>query len=394
MVTKEPIANIQNFFETEQISAASQKIVQKYFDSMINKRLKKATLEYNVNIMQFVLTHVKTDLDKLTVDDIEDFQSAIATWERLNGEEVADSTKKAYVIGFKRFLRWYAKRYGNRDYLDLSDTIDIKFGKKQKLPSDLLTDDEIQKMIEVASGARNKAMIAVFAESGCRVGETMSCRMLDVVPVNEGYELTFPEGKTGSRTVLLVYAARYLRTWLELHPLKDDPEAPLWATTRKRSEKYKNLQYKSVEYDTVLGIITRTALKAGIKKRVHPHLFRHSRATTLAKSWTESQLKNFLGWTAGSNMPATYVHLSGQDMRDSVREIYGLVEKKSDRGLEVVKCNRCSFLVPVGSKYCPRCGLSLTIDAKESDDDTVQKMLAILSQHPDVLMDLAAKAQK
>lgn len=72
MVTKEPIANIQNFFETEQISAASQKIVQKYFDSMINKRLKKATIEYNVNTMQ------NTEVDVLEMEEEDEEEGEVA----------------------------------------------------------------------------------------------------------------------------------------------------------------------------------------------------------------------------------------------------------------------------------------------------------------------------
>jgi len=118
--------------------------------------------------MRFILKNIKTDLDKLMIDDIDDFQTAVNNWKRVDGKAVASSTKKVYFIGFKRFLHWYAKRYENTKYLNLSNQIEIKVMTQRKLPSDLLTTEEVEKMIESADLLRDKAIIATLAESGCR----------------------------------------------------------------------------------------------------------------------------------------------------------------------------------------------------------------------------------
>jgi integrase len=76
------------------------------------------------------------------------------------------TTKKQYIIGFKRFLHWYGKRYGKREYLDFADGLQIKYSPNTKLLSDLLTKEEILKMIDVADGPRDRAIITVLAESG------------------------------------------------------------------------------------------------------------------------------------------------------------------------------------------------------------------------------------
>ena len=55
----------------------------------------------------------------------------------------------------------------------------IKITRKpsDKNPSDLLTEEEIFKMIEVADNDRDKAIIAVLHESGCREGELVSSQL-------------------------------------------------------------------------------------------------------------------------------------------------------------------------------------------------------------------------
>lgn len=80
-------------------------------------------------------------------------------------------------------------------------------------------------------------------------------------------------------------------------------------------------------------------------------------------------------------MVARYCHLSAEDMKDSVMEIYGLVDKKTEKGLDSGAGNICGTYVPAGSRHCLRCGRALTKDAQNHDDATVQKISAILAQH-------------
>jgi len=67
------------------------------------------------------------------------------------------------------------------------------------------------------------------------------------------------------------------------HPAKNDPELPLWI--KKNGKKIEPLNYAAIN-----KIIRKAAKKVGIKKRIHVHQFRHSRATFLAKYLIEAQL--------------------------------------------------------------------------------------------------------
>jgi hypothetical protein len=100
-----------------------------------------------------------------------------------------------------------------------------------------------------------------------------------------------------------------------------DPESWLWITkyNRKSRERYSLMDGQSIR-----KLLEKISRKAGISKRVYPHLLRHSRATHLASFLTEAQMKEFFGWTQSSKMAATYVHLSGRDVDNALLKIYGL----------------------------------------------------------------------
>jgi hypothetical protein len=70
--------------------------------------------------------------------------------------------------------------------------------------------------------------------------------------------------------------------------------------------------------------------KAGINKNLHPHLFRHSRATYMANFLTEAQMNAYFGWVQGSDMPAVYVHLSGRDIDDAVLKANGIMKSENE----------------------------------------------------------------
>jgi integrase/recombinase XerD len=377
--------------EYEEVSEVNKKIAHKYIESIENGATQKSqqTIDYNAKIVKFTLLHIKTDLDKLTVDDIDDFKKAVNNWSRKDGKDRANTTKKQYFVGFKRFLHWYAKRYEYTKYLNLANQIEIRGMAPRKLPSDLLTTEEVENMIASADLVRDKAIITTLAESGCRMGELISCRIKDVEFTNNGCKLTFPKGKTGSRTVPLVAAASYIDHYVRQHPLRDSPEAPLWLTHRQN-------EHRALAYPTIHGIIRDIAKQAGIKKRVHPHLFRHTAATQLAKVWSEPQMKAFLGWEASSNMPSVYIHLSGDDVETAVlSDRYGLIEKKkNDTGLEVGKCPKCWKMIPANAIFCYNCGCPLTEGIQQSINTTTADFTAFINQNQDLVKQFMNQLQK
>ena len=162
-------------------------------------------------------------------------------------------------------------------------------------------------------------------------------------------------GKTGMRRVRVIDCVPDVKTWLNNHPRGKDPSAPLFLELRGKFNHLGN-------HATLANILKAVKRRAGLNKRVYPHLFRHSRATHLAKDFTEQELKVIFGWSGGSRMPATYVHLSGADVDKKMLEKRGLLEKNNGNAkavLEPIMCRNCHFQNSTTARLCTKCSHSL-----------------------------------
>jgi len=359
--------------------------IDKLKRSRITRRNKKLIMDFveysfargltTVRVVKYIFHLTKLaellgkDFDKATKKDI---QRVIAKIER---ENYSAWTKKDFRSMLKRFYKWLNDDKG---YPEQVRWIKSTISKKDvKLPEELLTEDDIRKMVEVCSNSRDKALIFALYESGARIGEIASLKIKDV-KFDEYGSIIIVKGKTGMRRVRLIASDPYLRAWLNDHPMKNDPEAPLWIKTNN----------EPITYSTISKLIKKIAKKAGIKKRVHAHLFRHSRATFLAQYLTEAQLSHYLGWVQGSKMASIYVHLSGRDMDKALLGIYGikLEEKKKEEKLKPKICPRCKERNAYNAVFCSRCGLPLEIKSamvKSEIEKEASKLISdVLRKNP------------
>ncbi len=135
-------------------------------------------------------------------------------------------------------------------------------------PGELLDKDDIKALIRAALNPRDKALISVLYESGMRITE-LSVRMIKEVVFDEhGAVIDVGSGKTGPRPARLVASAPHLSNWLEHHPHKDDPEAPLWVSLGPRN------YGAPVKYEAIRMMIIKVAKRAGVTKKVNPQHFR------------------------------------------------------------------------------------------------------------------------
>jgi len=79
----------------------------------------------------------------------------------------------------------------------------------------------------------------------------------------------------------VIFSTKYLAEWLSDHPSASDPEAPLWIKLSHKNY-LKPLEYKDIQLQ-----LKKIAKRAGIKKKIYAHLFRHTRATKLLQQVSE-----------------------------------------------------------------------------------------------------------
>lgn len=295
---------------------------------------------------------LKKPYGKMTKEDIKDFII------ELEATQYSEWTKHDYKMTLRRFYKWF--KGNNQTYPEEVDWIKVYVKDRHKLPEELLTGEEIKKMILAANNPRDRTLVECLSESGCRISELLTLQLKNVKFDKYGAVIQVT-GKTGGRRVRLVSSVPSLTRWLEFHPFKDNPEAYLFAKKRSESDG-RALPFR---YEYALRVIKNLAKKVGIRKNVHPHLFRHSRATVLASKLTEAQMKEYFGWTQGSSMAATYVHLSGRDVDDAILGLYKIKQdgRQEDEELKPIICARCKSTNSSTSKFCSRCSYDLNVNA-------------------------------
>jgi integrase len=293
-----------------------------------------------------------------------DVQAIVAGIER---SDLAESSKQHNKSILKKFFRYLQGEQNAASWVKTS----VKLSSK-KLPEDLFTEDEVKMLIEAVDNPRDKALISVLFDSGCRVGEIGDLRIKNII-FDEYGGIINVTGKTGARRVRLMFSMSAIADWLDYHPQKQDKEAYVFVNV-SGPNKGKQMRHSAIDQ-----MIKKAAKKIGMEKRVHPHLFRHSRATMYAQHLTEAQMEMNFGWIHGSKMSGTYVHLSGKQIDDAILGIYGK-KKKEDVLPELmsITCPRCKKDNGPTSSFCVQCGLPLNLDAMQEAQTSQEKLMHVI----------------
>src|SRR5579864_1681401 len=279
-------------------------IINNYDKELVNNSLAKATRLKHLQIILNLSRMIKKDWNQITRQDISDLVYHIMQTYSDSGQEnnVTWDHKKILKI----FFRWF--KLDSREYRIVGDPEETKFVKLKLVKSkivreQLLTEDDLKRLLVACkANPRDRAMIDVHYEAGTRPGELLSLKIKHVKFDNFG-AVIHVDGKTGARPVRLVRSTPNLATWMDVHPFKENPEAPLWIILDRT-------RYgEPVNWATARAILMRACERAKLTKRINLKLFRHSEATNSAMYFNEAQMRMRHGWTPNSKMPANYVHL-------------------------------------------------------------------------------------
>lgn len=354
------------------------------FDTFLraNDSSTSARMTYLITLRQLLVYAEQKRFEDLTTEDMMDFFEKVKSREfmdkkneRKKTDNLSDSSMMVRKSVVKKFLKWV---YGFEEgYPDCVKWVKVRTPTpKKNFRDNLLTREEIFKMVHACDNARDRAMISVLWESGARISEFLSMRVKDVEFDQHGTIIRLPVSKTKPRKVRLIFSVTYISQWLENHPYKDDEEYPLWiniypnkTTSEVRSlcargidekkvakilnipveEVIKRLEKRAIGKGAVNGILKRLLKRTGLKKRIYPHLLRHCRATDVFQILTEQEMKVMFGWSKSSNMASVYCHLNDADVGDKLLEKSGV--KRPEHNLE----ERILNPVELRPRVCPRC---------------------------------------
>ena len=305
--------------------------------------------------------------------------SIVNMMEQVKKRGMAEWTYQTYCVTVKKFYKWLR---ASSDCPPEVKWIRTTVKNKTTITAEkLLSEEEVLKLVEKAENHRDRAFVLVLYESGCRIGEILGLRIRDIA-FDEYGALLSVTGKTGHRRIRIVASCSELTAWLNVHPKSKDRDALVWIGigTVGRND--------PLTYPAARSMLKRLAKRAGLKKRIHPHLLRHSRATgLLKKDYSLSKLPALMGWTPGTKMLNIYSHLNGEDADEEILRLHGLAAKsKSNPDLTVRICPRCQEKVSSASKFCQRCGSPMNPDEwiLEEKREAADKLLNLLLDDPEV----------
>jgi integrase len=367
------------------ISEEDKASIAKLVEYLLAKGLSKQRVVKYINHLTVAARIACKPLGQLDKKDMEMLVG------RINTVGYTENTKHDYMIIIKKYFQWLrACDEDQHEYPEEVRWIKTTLRKKRLLPEALLTVEELKKLAEATENQRDRAFILTHYESGCRVGETLSLKILHVAFDKYGAVLIV-DGKTGPRRVRVIAAAPSLASWLSVHPLRNDPNAPLWIGVGTVG------RYKAFTYEGARALLRRLAKKTGLGKRLYTHLMRHTRATELANILTEAQMKEHLGWVQGSDMPSVYVHLSGRDVDNALLKAQGIMlnqEENAKMALTLVKCPRCGKESSCEAQFCPACGMVLNEKAAlmlEEERNLADRIMDLLMKDDEVRRLLSRK---
>ena len=250
-------------------------------------------------------------------------------------------------------------------------------------PTDLWTPEDDSLFLKYCPNTRDRCYHAMSRDSAARPHELLKLKIKDVVfkltPDKKQYAEILVNGKTGTRSIPLIDSIPYIKDWISQHPQSGNPNSALlcgmgkslgraiWngVSLRKVYELQGQNSFPKLLDNPTVPPEDKQKIKELLKKPWNPYIRRHSSLTEKSTILKEHTLRQFAGWSPGSNMHLKYLHYFGNESNDSILEAYGIISKDKNQ-LSVLRsksCPNCNEPNKPESKFCAKCRMVLTYDA-------------------------------
>ncbi|MBI5817320.1 MAG: tyrosine-type recombinase/integrase [Candidatus Yonathbacteria bacterium] len=225
------------------------------------------------------------------------------------------NTQNYYLIALRAFLKYLSAR----EIQSLSAE-KIELAKVSERSLDLISSEELERLLSAPEGdsikpLRDKAILELLFSTGLRVSELCSLSR-DVDLKKDEFSV---RGKGDKIRVVFFSASAKdaVKKYLEKRTDMDDALFINIGRVNKEKESIR-LTPRSVE-----RIVKHYAIKAGISRRVTPHIVRHSFATDLLENGADLRSVQVLLGHANINTTQIYTHVTDKHLREIHKAFHG-----------------------------------------------------------------------
>jgi site-specific recombinase XerD len=227
---------------------------------------------------------------------------------RATGATLKRKTQNYYLIALRAFLKYLAKKR-----IESLPAECIELAKVPERSLDLISSQELNRLLSATEGSdikslRDRAILYLLFSTGLRVSELCSLTR-DIDFSSDEFSI---RGKGNKIRVVFISedARKAVNEYLKKRNDIDDALFVKVGDEKAKTEK-EGLARRSIE-----RIVKQYAIKAGISKRVTPHVIRHCFATDLLQNGADIRSVQMMLGHSNISTTQIYTHITDKQLRE------------------------------------------------------------------------------
>ncbi|WP_269225496.1 site-specific tyrosine recombinase/integron integrase [Flavobacterium eburneipallidum] len=263
--------------------------IQKFKQVLRSKRYSENTITtYSEALKLFLVFYREKAIAEITNDDV-----VIYNNEYILKNNLSASYQNQIVNAIKLFFQTI------RETKMLVDKIHRP--KNAKTLPNVLSKEEIFRLIDLTTNIKHKTLLALIYSSGLRISEAINMKIIDIDSQRMLIHVKNAKGKKDRYTLLSTKVLELLREYYAIYKPK------MFLFEGQHGEQYSSRSAQSV--------LQQSAKKAGITRPISLHTLRHSFATHLLESGTDLR---YIQDLLGHSSPKTtmiYTHVTNTSLK-------------------------------------------------------------------------------
>lgn len=234
---------------------------------------------------------------------------------------ISANSQARIISGLKSFFRYLIL-----EDIVTSDPSELLESPKtgRKIP-DTLSYEEIKKMMDTIDmstpeGERNKAILETLYGCGLRVSELVNMKLSNLF-FEQGFVRIIGKGDKERLIPIGPHAQKHIKFYV------DHVRSHLDIAPGNEDFVFLNRRGKKLTRVMIFTIIKQLADKAGLKKSISPHTFRHSFATHLVEGGANLRAVQEMLGHQSITTTEIYTHLDRNFLRDTIRDFHPMSKK-------------------------------------------------------------------
>lgn len=255
--------------QTDNLPATTDDVNQYIVNLFMNNKapkLSKKTVDYYTDSIKRLVLYIDKPLTKVTSTDIDRFLTSLMN----ENESVSTNNHRRNISAFFTWMR--------KSHMIIENPCEsVEPYKEVKRQIDHLEPEEYEQLKEGCTSKRDRALIEFMRSTAMRVGEIEKIRICDINWQTGWQEIYGEKTSTyrlvGCDPVCLMYLKEYI---LKERKLQLTSKEPLFVAV-------KGNQSKSMCGGGFRAVLKSIQERAGLTRKIYPHLFRKTTATNIVK---------------------------------------------------------------------------------------------------------------